>query len=523
MTTQHQDVLIIGAGLSGIGAACHLKRKCPEKTVAILERRNAVGGTWDLFRYPGIRSDSDMYTFGFNFKPWLSPRVLADGAGIKKYVTEAAQEYGVDKAIRFGRKVVGASWSSQDKLWTVTATDEQGGNIETYTARFLLGCSGYYNYDKGFRPEFPGEADFKGQIIHPQFWPENLDYQGKKVVIIGSGATAITLVPNMTDKAAHVTMLQRSPTYIMSVPAVDPLSRALQATLPAKAAYKLNRARNIGIQRLIFQTARSKPDVVRRFILAMAKRQLKGSNVDMRHFSPDYAPWDQRLCVVPNGDLFKVLREGKASIETDHIERFTENGILLKSGKTLEADIIVTATGLEIQILGGVKIDIDGQPVKSGDLLTYKGVLLENVPNAAMIFGYTNASWTLKADIASEYFCRLIKHMDKKGYRTFKVRGDRTQHTEDTVFGGLSSGYVRRAAHELPRQGKDAPWRVTQDYMGDIPVLRYSSMEDDILEFDGKVGKKPSLLEKQALSAATKVADLVTSPLKSLIGGVGSV
>lgn len=523
MTTQHQDVLIIGAGLSGIGAACHLQRNCPDKSVAILERRNAIGGTWDLFRYPGIRSDSDMYTFGYKFKPWLSPKVLADGAGIKKYVTEAAEENGITGKIRFGRKVTAANWSSRDKLWTVTTVQEADGTRETWTARFLLGCSGYYNYDQGFRPDFPGQDDFKGQFVHPQFWPENLDYAGKKVVIIGSGATAITLVPNMTDKAAHVTMLQRTPTYIMSVPAVDPLSRALQAALPAKAAYKLNRARNIGIQRLIFQTARSKPDVVRRFILGMAKRQLKGSNVDMRHFTPDYAPWDQRLCVVPNGDLFRVLREGKASIETDHIERFTEHGILLKSGKTLDADIVITATGLNIQILGGVQVTVDSTPVPVGEKLTYKGVLIDGIPNAAMIFGYTNASWTLKADIAAEYVCRLIKHMDKKGYQMFKVRGDATQQTDDTIFGGLSSGYVRRAAKELPRQGRDLPWRVTQDYMSDIPMLRFSSLEDDILEFDGKVGKAPSRFEQEALGAAAKVADLVTAPLKTLIGGVGSV
>lgn len=518
MTIQHQDVLIIGAGLSGIGAACHLTRKCPDKSIAILERRNAVGGTWDLFRYPGIRSDSDMYTFGFNFKPWLSPRVLADGASIKQYVAEAAEEYGVDKAIRFGRKVATADWSSKDQLWTVSTTDEQGGNPETWTARFLLGCTGYYNYDTGFRPAFPGEKDFKGQIVHPQFWPENFDYSGKRVVIIGSGATAITLVPNMTDKAEHVTMLQRSPTYILSVPAVDPLSRVLQAALPAKVAYRLNRARNIGIQRLLYQTARAKPQVVRRFILGMAKRQLKGSNVDIRHFSPSYNPWDQRLCVVPNGDLFKVLREGKASIETDHIQRFTKDGILLKSGQEIKADIIVTATGLDVQLLGGVAVSIDGAAIPISQKLTYKGVLVDGVPNAAMIFGYTNASWTLKADIASEYFCRVLQHMDKKGYRTFKARGDESQLTEDTVFGSLSAGYVRRAADRLPRQGKSAPWKITQDYMSDIPVLRYSSIADDILEFDGKVGKKPSGLEQRALRAASTVADLVTAPLKGALG-----
>ncbi|MES3041251.1 MAG: NAD(P)/FAD-dependent oxidoreductase [Pseudomonadota bacterium] len=505
MSVQHQDVLIIGAGISGIGAACHLKRECPGKSVAILERRQAIGGTWDLFRYPGIRSDSDMYTFGFNFKPWTEPRVLADGASIRRYVSDTAREYGVDQKIRFGRKVASANWSSQDKLWHVEAIAEETGETEHYTANFLMGCSGYYNYDAGFRPEFPGEADFKGQIVHPQFWPENLDYAGKKVVIIGSGATAITLVPSMADTAAHVSMLQRSPTYIMSVPAIDPLSKMLQAVLPEKLAYRLNRGRNIGIQRLLYNASRKRPIVVRRMILGLIKRQLAGSNIDMRHFTPDYNPWDQRLCVVPNGDLFKVLRNGKASIHTDHIDRFTADGILLKSGETLEADIIITATGLNVQLLGGVHTSVDGVPVQIKDKLTYKGVMVNEVPNAAIVFGYTNASWTLKADIAAEYVCRLIKHMDRKGYSTVVPRADGHQVSEDTVLGGLASGYIRRAANSLPRQGSSAPWKIEQNYIQDVPVLRYHAIEDGVLEFDGKRSKATT-------------ASRVTSPLRAAFG-----
>ena len=338
-----------------------------------------------------------------------------------------------------------------------------------------------------------GEADFQGQIVHPQFWPENLDYAGKKVVIIGSGATAITLVPNMTDKAAHVSMLQRSPTYILSVPSIDPISKALQAVLPAKLAYQLNRARNIGIQRTLYQASRKRPDSVRRFILSMIKRQLAGTNIEMRHFTPDYAPWDQRLCVVPNGDLFKVLRSGKASIHTDHIERFTESGILLKSGETLEADIIITATGLNVQLLGGVHATVDNAPIVVKEKLTYKGLMLDGVPNAAIVFGYTNASWTLKADLAAEYVCRLIKHMDRNGYKTVVPHANNHPLSEDTVLGGLASGYIRRAADHLPRQGTGAPWLVDQNYLRDIPQLRFSAIEDDVLAFDGKIKGKSSV------------------------------
>jgi cation diffusion facilitator CzcD-associated flavoprotein CzcO len=486
MKQQHVDVLIVGAGISGIGMACHLTRECPGKTYAVLERRNAIGGTWDLFRYPGIRSDSDMYTFGFNFKPWNEPRVLADGPSIRQYVNEAATEFGVDRHIQFGRKVTNANWSSADKVWTVQVLNESNNEVETYTANFLVGAAGYYNYDKGYRPEFTGESDFQGQIIHPQFWPEELDYTGKKVVIIGSGATAITLVPSMTDKAAHVTMLQRSPTYIMSIPSIDPVAKGMQRFLPEMLVYRINRVRNIGLQRMLFEAARRRPAAVRRLLLGLVRRQLAGSNVDMKHFTPSYAPWDQRLCVVPNGDLFKVLRSGKASVVTDHIDRFTSNGIRLKSGEEIEADIIITATGLDVQMMGGVSTKVDGQPIKVPDVLTYRGVLLEGIPNAAMIFGYTNASWTLKADIAAEYVCRLLNHMDKQGYSTVKPIDSEGCKVEDTVLGSLSSGYIQRAADSLPRQGSKAPWQVQQNYVHDVQRLRFAPMEDDTLSFDGK-------------------------------------
>ena len=506
MSTQHHDILIIGAGLSGIGAACHFSRNCPTKSIAILERRQAIGGTWDLFRYPGIRSDSDMFTFGYSFKPWVEARVLADGPSIKQYMTDTAKEYGVDKKIHYGRQVINSNFSTKTGLWTVEAKDEASGESEKFTANFLMVCTGYYNYDKGYRPTFPNEKAFKGEIIHPQFWPENLDYNGKRVVIIGSGATAITLLPTMTDKAAHVTMLQRSPTYIMSVPAIDPVARALQKVLPEKAVYRLNRIRNIGLQRMLFQASRKRPEAVKRLLLGMVKRQLAGSGIDMRHFTPSYQPWDQRLCVVPNGDLFKVLREGKASIATDHIEKFTANGILLKSGEEIPADIIITATGLDVQMTGGMNLKVDNKSAAAKTRLTYKGVLVEGIPNAAIVFGYTNASWTLKADLASEYVCRLINHMDEKGYRTVEVHDHDNLVTEDTVLGSLSSGYIQRAADSLPRQGSKAPFRVVQDYLRDVPLMRFTPIDDGYLQFDGKPARAPSGLSR------------VTAPLKAAFG-----
>lgn len=480
-TTQQFDVLILGAGISGIGAACHLTRQCPDKRYAILERREAIGGTWDLFRYPGIRSDSDMCTFGYSFRPWREPRVLADGPSIKRYVTETAQEYGVDQHIRFGRHVQQAAWDSGRSLWTVEARNADG-QIERFEARYLMSCTGYYNYDQGFKPDFPGESTFKGRIVHPQHWPEDLDYSDKKVVVIGSGATAITLVPSMAGKAAHVTMLQRSPSYVMTVPEVDPVTVRLSRFMPKRAAYAMARVRNIGLQRFVFRAARNRPKAMRRLLLAAVRKQL-GPNVDMKHFTPSYQPWDERLCVVPNGDLFKTLRRGDASIVTDRIKTFTADGLQLESGEHLEADIVVSATGLNVQMLGGIEVSVDGEPLSIKDHLTYKGILVEGVPNLAVVFGYTNASWTLKADLASEYVCRLIKHMDRKGYSRVVARDHEGCMTQDTVMGGLRSGYIRRAADRLPRQGNKAPWSVVQDYLRDIPALRFGSLEDPVLEY----------------------------------------
>ncbi|MED5239999.1 MAG: NAD(P)/FAD-dependent oxidoreductase [Pseudomonadota bacterium] len=493
MSNNHFDVLIVGAGLSGIDAAVHLTRKCPNHTYAILERRERIGGTWDLFKYPGIRSDSDMSTLGYGFKPWNRAKVLADGASIREYVEEAANEHGVTRHIRFGKKVIKADWSSADKCWNVETTDEKTGKKDSYTANFLFSCTGYYNYDQGYRPDFPGEENFKGQIIHPQHWPEDLQYAGKKVVVIGSGATAVTLVPAMAAKGANVTMLQRSPTYVATVPEVDQISVGLRRFLPNTAVYRMARARNIGIQRLVFKLAQQRPKLVRRALLAAARRQL-GDDFDMTHFRPSYNPWEERLCAVPNGDLFKSLREGKSQVVTDHIDHFTENGILLKSGKELEADIIITATGLNIQMLGGIQGTVDGKPVHPSETMVYKGSMLKDIPNMAMIFGYTNSSWTLKADLVCEYVCRVLNHMDKTGAQVVIPRDKEGCQSEEN-FLGMQSGYIQRANNELPRQGSRAPWQVVQNYFYDLPRLRFGSVEDDVLEFsDFKPVKKKGLV-----------------------------
>ncbi len=392
--TRHVDVLIIGAGLSGIGMACHLTRERTGRSYLILERRTAIGGTWDLFKYPGIRSDSDMYTFGYGFRPWHGTKVLADGPHIRQYIEDTAAEYGVTDHIRFGRKVTRASWSSEQGIWTVEVRDERTGKTENYTSDFLVGCTGYYDYDNGYRPAFTGEENFRGRIVHPQHWPEDLDYTGKKVVVIGSGATAITLIPAMSKDAAHVTMLQRSSTYIAALPADDPVEVGLKlAKVPAALAYKAGRVRNIALQRASYQLSRTNPTLSRKLMLAAVRAQI-GSGIDMKHFTPSYNPWDQRLCVVPNGDLFWVLRSGKASIATDHIDTFTENGIRLRSGAELEADIVISAIGLTVQMLGGAVLDVDGEVQRTRDLVAYKGALLGNVPNLMVVLGYTNASWT---------------------------------------------------------------------------------------------------------------------------------
>jgi monooxygenase len=482
MASEHVDVLIVGAGVSGIGAACHLTRDCPGKSYLILERRQAIGGTWDLFRYPGIRSDSDMFTFGYDFRPWNETKVLADGPSIQKYIAATAAEYGVDKHIRFGIYALRASWSSEQGLWTIEARDESTRRRKKFTANFVIACTGYYNYDKGYRPAFAGEKEFTGPVVHPQHWPEDLDYRGKKVVVIGSGATAVTLVPAMAETAAHVTMLQRSPSYILTLPARDKISEAMRRVLPDALVFRLARRRNIGLQRALYGLSRSRPNAVRSLVLKAAERQLRGAS-DLKHFNPKYDPWDQRLCVVPNGDLFKTIRSGKADIVTDTIERFTPNGIRLTSGDEIEADVIITATGLNVQMLGGAEVDIDGVPLELNQTVTYKSVMLDGVPNAVLVFGYTNASWTLKADLASEYACRLINHMDAGGYGQVVARASEADRGAGSVLDQLNSGYVLRAQDKLPRQGTRGPWRVRQDYLRDVPMLRHGAIDDGVLQF----------------------------------------
>ncbi|PXX92705.1 FAD-containing monooxygenase EthA [Marinobacter vulgaris] len=484
MSEQHVDVLIVGAGVSGIGMACHLKRECPGKSFTILERRDSLGGTWDLFRYPGIRSDSDMYTFGYSFRPWTSGKVLADGPSIKRYLGETAAENDVEKHIQYGVAVKRAEWSGTDKRWTLTTEKEATGETLTFTASFMIGCTGYYNYDAGYKPDFPAESDFKGRIVHPQHWPEHLNYEGKRVVVIGSGATAVTLVPTMAEEAEHVTMLQRSPSYLIPLPSNDRLAMLFQRLFSATTAYRLTRARNVAVARFLYNRSRRNPGIMRRLMLRLVRRKLDGK-ADMRHFSPTYNPWDQRLCVVKDGDLFTALRSGKASVVTDHIERFTEQGVRLKSGQELEADIIIPATGLDIQMLGGMDLVVDGHPVVLRDKLVYKNVMVEGVPNAGMLFGYTNISWTLKVDIAAEYLCRLLNHMDAHGKRVCVPRDTGDSRGEGTVMGGLDSGYIRRADDRLPRQGSHGPWKVTQNYLADVKTLRFDPIEDGYLEFDG--------------------------------------
>jgi monooxygenase len=476
------DILIVGAGISGIGLAAHLSKHCRQRSFEIIERRESIGGTWDLFKYPGIRSDSDMSTFGFNFKPWKKESVLADGASIKNYLTEVVDEFKLQPKIHFQHRVLSANYDSTTCKWSVEIEDILGKK-QIWIANFVLGCTGYYNYDQGFQPEFPNQDAFKGKFIHPQHWPENLNYKGKKVVIIGSGATAITLVPAMVKGGAgHVTMLQRSPTYIASVPSVDFIYSKMRKYLPEEVAYKLTRARNIGMQRGIYALAQKQPKLLKSLLLKSVQLQLKGK-VDMKHFTPNYEPWDQRLCVVPDGDLFKILREGQASVATDQIETFTETGIQLKSGQHLEADIIVSATGLNIQILGGIQATMDGQPIDTSQHMLYRGTMVSDIPNMALIIGYINASWTLKVDIAAEYICRLLNYMDQQGYAQVIPQGDQSELLQDTVMGSLSSGYIARAADVMPKQGKQAPWKVSNNYLADRKELKQASFEDGVLKF----------------------------------------
>jgi cation diffusion facilitator CzcD-associated flavoprotein CzcO len=482
---ENVDVLIIGAGISGIGAAHHLQERCPGKSYAILEAREAIGGTWDLFRYPGIRSDSDMHTLGYRFRPWTAAKSIADGESILDYVRATAREGGIDRNVRFGHRVVSASWSSEDARWTVTA-ERDGDSPVTFSCGFLMNCSGYYRYDQGYTPEFPGIEEFKGKVIHPQHWPEEPDYAGKRVVVIGSGATAVTLVPAMAEDAAHVTMLQRSPSYILSVPGEDPVAEVLRKVLPPRAAYPVVRWKNVLLQSLTYRLSRSRPNFVKKILRKGVVAALpEGYDVDT-HFNPKYKPWDQRLCMVPDGDLFKSISNGSAEIVTDQIETFTAGGIKLQSGKELEADVIVTATGLNLLFLGGMRIDVDGEEIEQSQLLAYRGMMLGDVPNLAFTIGYTNASWTLKADLVAEYLCRLLNHMDANGYDICVPHLSDPSVTPEPIL-DFSSGYVLRSVADLPKQGSKEPWKLRQNYAVDLRKLRYAPLEDGAMQFKRKV------------------------------------
>lgn len=480
-TSPSVDVIVVGAGLSGIGAGYYLGSLCTGRSFAILEARERLGGTWDLFRYPGIRSDSDMYTFGFQFHPWKNPKAIADGPSILAYLKETAETYGIDKKIEFKKRVVRASWSTSDAMWTLDVEDGATGRVEQRTCRFLYLCSGYYDYEKGYTPDFPGRERFGGRIVHPQHWPQDLDYGGKRVVIIGSGATAVTLVPELAKRAAHVTMLQRSPTYVLSRPERDPLATAISSVLPASTAFHATRWKNVAVGLLFYKYCRRFPEHAKRLLVGAAKHQL-GSKEDAQHFSPRYDPWTQRLCAVPDGDLFKAIRERRASVVTDTIETFTEKGIKLTSGAELEADLIVTATGFSLKFLGGAELVVDGQRFESKSAMVYKGMMLSDVPNLAFAIGYTNASWTLKTDLTGQYVCRVLNHMAEHGKRIVQpVQDDPTVVPEPVI--DFTSGYVLRAKDAIPRQGSKAPWRLHQNYVLDTLALRRGKIDDGVLRF----------------------------------------
>jgi monooxygenase len=478
---EHIDVLVVGAGLSGIGAGYHLQSKCPQKKYIILEGRDAIGGTWDLFRYPGIRSDSDMFTLGYSFRPWTAQKAIADGSDIRNYVCETAQMYGIDRHIRFGHHVKGASWSSKENRWTVLAFDKNKEQDIEFTCNFLFVCSGYYDYEQGYTPDYPGLNDFQGQFIHPQRWDENLVYEGKRVVVIGSGATAVTLVPSLADKAAMVTMLQRSPTYIVSRPAGDAAADWLRARLPAQTAYNITRWKNVVLGMAVYQYCRRFPQQARTFITKQVQAAL-GPDYDIQtHFTPKYDPWDERLCLVPDGDLFRAIKQGRAQVVTDHIKKFTQTGIELQSGNHLDADIIVSATGLKLLLLGGMNVVVDGKPIDPSHTLNYRGTMFSDIPNLAMSFGYTNASWTLKCDLICEYVCRLLNHMDQHGYKKcVPRRNDPT--VEEKPLVNFTSGYFQRAMSQLPKQGSKAPWKLYENYFLDIFGLKFNKVEDGVLE-----------------------------------------
>ncbi len=486
---EHVDVLVVGAGLSGIGAACHLTTRCPGRTVAILEARDAIGGTWDLFRYPGVRSDSDMHTLGYAFRPWRDPKPIADGPAILRYVVETAREYGVDRLVRFGHRVERARWSSADARWTVrvrrTVPGDLGGDshgsTQILTCSFLYVCSGYYRYDAGYTPDLPGIEEFTGRVVHPQHWPADLDCSGRRVVVVGSGATAVTLVPALAETAAHVTMLQRSPTWILALPGGDPLADAARRLLPERAATSAVRWKNILTAQLTYRLSRRAPGVMRSLLLRSVRARLPEGYDVATHFTPRYAPWDQRLCLVPDGDLFRAIRSGAASVVTDTIDSFTPDGVRTTSGTVVPADVVVTATGLAVLAVGGIELEVDGQPVHVPDTVAYKGMMLSGVPNLAFTIGYTNASWTLKADLVAQYVCRLLDHLTATG-RRYVVPLEPASGRRGPLL-DLTSGYVRRGLPLMPQQGDRVPWRLHQSYLRDVRMFRRGRLDDAGVRF----------------------------------------
>jgi cation diffusion facilitator CzcD-associated flavoprotein CzcO len=495
--SEHLDVLIVGAGLSGIGAAHHLQEAFPGRSYAIFEAREDLGGTWDLFRYPGIRSDSDMHTLGYRFRPWTNSKTIADGPSILEYVRQTARDGEIEGRIRFQHRAVRAEWSSQEARWRVEVERSDAGETVAVTCDYLWVCSGYYRYDEGFTPEFEGTEIFAGRIVHPQHWPEDLDYAGKRVVVIGSGATAVTLVPAMAGEAAHVTMLQRSPTYIASLPAEDPLAGALRRVLPDKAVYPIVRWKNVLLQTAFYQLSRRRPQAVKKMVRRGVEGALPaGYDID-KHFKPRYNPWDQRMCLVPDGDLFKAIRDGSASVVTETIDAFTEKGIRLDSGEELEADVVVTATGLNLLFLGGMELVVDGNAVDVPKTMTYKGMMLSGVPNCAFTVGYTNASWTLKADLTSEYVCRLLAHMDAHGYRKCVPEITDPSVTEAPLL-DFTSGYVLRSLDQFPKQGSKEPWKLRQNYIFDLRSIRRGPIDDGAMRFSHSVSRPHAPLETVA-------------------------
>ena len=478
--TEYVDVLIVGAGISGIGAAYHLQTECPGRTFAIVEGRDVLGGTWDLFRYPGIRSDSDMYTLGYSFRPWTRPEAIADGPSILEYLQQTAREYGIDRAIRFRHWVKAAHWDSEAAKWTVEVEHE--GETKRFVCGFLFMCAGYYDYDRGYTPDFEGLQQFKGRVVHPQAWTDDVEYRDKRVAVIGSGATAVTLVPALARKAAHVTMVQRTPSYVITRPQTDPVIKALASRLPNALTYRVARWKSVLLNQLFFTVCQKAPERMKKLLMSGIREQL-GPDFDVdTHFNPPYGPWDQRLCLVPDADLFDAINDGRASVITDHIETFTERGLRLRSGKELEADLIVTATGLNVKFLGGIEVTIDGEAFDPTQSLTYRAMMLEDVPNLAVCFGYTNASWTLKIDLICGYVCRLLNHMEHTGHKvcTPKLRDPEVKREP---FLALSSGYIKRAVELLPKQGSIDPWRVHQSYLRDFFTLRRTKVDDGVIEF----------------------------------------